>query len=64
MNQKALRTLEFNKIIEQLKTYALTEPGQQRCAGLVVDRIRVDRVGRHDLLPLRPFGVPDLDRDR
>ncbi len=35
MNQKALRTLEFNKIIEQLKTYALTEPGQQRCAGLV-----------------------------
>ena len=49
MNQKALRTLEFNKIIEQLKTYALTEPGQQRCAGLVpYDRIEQVERAQHE----------------
>ncbi len=35
MNEKALRTLEFNKIKEQLATLALTEPGQSRCESLV-----------------------------
>ena len=49
MNQKALRTLEFNKIIEQLKTYALTEPGQLRCAGLVpYDRIEQVERAQHE----------------
>ena len=39
-------------------------PGQRRVPGLAVQRRRVHRVGRHDRLPLRPFGVRDPDRDR
>ena len=49
MNQKALRTLEFTKIIEQLRTYALTEPGQQRCAALVpYDRMEQVERAQHE----------------
>ena len=34
MNQRALRTLEYNKIIDQLCELALTDPGRARCAAL------------------------------
>lgn len=34
MNQKALKTLEYYKIIEQLAEYASTEPGRALCLGL------------------------------
>ncbi len=34
MNERALRTLEYNKIIDMLCDLALTEPGQARCAAL------------------------------
>lgn len=34
MNSKVLRTLEFNKIIEQLASYASTEAGQNACRKL------------------------------
>src|SRR5699024_11641964 len=37
--------------------------GQQRCARLVLDGLGVDRVRGHDLFPLGPLGVADLDRD-
>ena len=39
-------------------------PGQRRVAGQLVQLGLVDRVGRHDLLPLGPLGVAHLDRDR
>ena len=35
--------------------------GQRGVARLVGEDLRVDRVGRHDLLPLGPFRVADLD---
>lgn len=35
MNEKALKTLEFYKIIEQLTTYASTPLGKERCQKLV-----------------------------
>lgn len=35
MNEKALRTLEFNKIRDQLSALALTVPGQKRCDTLM-----------------------------
>ena len=38
--------------------------GQRRVAGQRLELDRVDRVGRHDLLPLGPLGVADLDGDR
>ena len=34
MNQKALQTLEFDKIIEQLTTYASSPMGQKLCQDL------------------------------
>ena len=39
-------------------------PGQGRVARRPLELGRVDRVGGHDLLPLGPLGVADLDRDR
>lgn len=40
MNQKSLKTLEFNKILDQLSQLAVTEPGQLRCQALLpVDRV-------------------------
>ena len=43
-------------------------PGRGRVSGGVagqrLELDRVDRVGRHHLLPLGPLGVADLDRDR
>ena len=39
-------------------------PGQRRVAGQRGERGRVDRVGRHDRLPLGPLAVADPDRDR
>ena len=38
--------------------------GQRGVAGQRLELDGVDRVGRHDLLPLRPLGVADLDGDR
>ncbi len=35
MNEKSLRTLEYNKIIGLLAALALTEPGQARCEALL-----------------------------
>ena len=37
--------------------------GQRGVAGLVGEDFRVHGIGRHDLLPLGPFGVADLDGD-
>ena len=34
MNQKALKTLEYNKIIEQLVSHASSPTGQQKCREL------------------------------
>ncbi|MCR5031542.1 MAG: endonuclease MutS2 [Lachnospiraceae bacterium] len=34
MNEKALKTLEFNKIIDQLVTHASSDPGRKKCASL------------------------------
>ncbi|MCI8341821.1 MAG: endonuclease MutS2 [Firmicutes bacterium] len=34
MNEKALRTLEYNKIIEKLKNFAISPMGKELCAGL------------------------------
>ena len=39
-------------------------PGQRRVPGLAVQLARGHRVGRHDRLPLGPFGVGDPDRQR
>ena len=39
-------------------------PGQRGVAGEPGEDLGVDRVGRHDLLPLGPLGVADHDRDR
>ncbi len=36
-----------------------TGPGERRVAGPARDQLGVDRVGRHDRLPLRPLGVAD-----
>jgi hypothetical protein len=38
-------------------------PRQRRVAGERLELDGVDGVGRHDLLPLRPLGVADLDGD-
>ena len=38
--------------------------GQRGVAGQTGEDLRVDRVGRHDLLPLRPLGVAHHDRHR
>lgn len=35
MNEKALHTLEFDKIIRELAQYASSRPGRERCLGLV-----------------------------
>ena len=35
MNQKALNTLEYTKIIAQLEEYAASEPGKNLCRGLL-----------------------------
>ena len=35
MNKKALKTLEYNKIIEQLTSYAASEGGKRLCRELV-----------------------------
>ena len=35
MNEKALRTLEYDKIIERLKQQAGSETGRQLCAALL-----------------------------
>lgn len=44
MNQKALKTLEYNKIIDRLAEYASTEPGRAMCQSLTpsdcLDEIR------------------------
>ncbi len=49
MNEKALRTLEFNKIKEQLSALALTEPGQLRCENLVpYDRLEQVERAQHE----------------
>ena len=49
MNERALRTLEYNKIIEMLCELALTEPGQARCAGLKpYDRIEQVERAQHE----------------
>ena len=34
MNEKALKTLEFNKIIDQLVLHASSDPGRKKCATL------------------------------
>ena len=38
--------------------------GQRGVAGAALELDGVDRVGRHDLLPLRPLAVADAQRDR
>ena len=38
--------------------------GQRGVAAGLLEVTGVDRVGRHDLLPLRPLGVADVDRHR
>lgn len=49
MNEKALRTLEFHKIIQMLSTLALTEPGQKRCEALKpYDRIEQVERAQHE----------------
>ncbi|MDI9520690.1 MAG: endonuclease MutS2 [Bacillota bacterium] len=49
MNEKALRTLEFNKIKEQLSALALTEPGQMRCEALLpYDRLEQVERAQHE----------------
>lgn len=35
MNDRSLRTLEYVKVREQLASYALTQPGKERCLSLV-----------------------------
>ena len=35
MNEKALKTLEYNKIIDQLTEYAASAPGKEMCRNLV-----------------------------
>ncbi|SCG08123.1 hypothetical protein GA0115255_123515 [Streptomyces sp. Ncost-T6T-2b] len=39
-------------------------PGQRGVTGELGELLGVDRVGRHDLLPLGPLGVADHDGDR
>src|SRR6476661_6281951 len=39
-------------------------PGQRRVAGRSLEHLGVDRVGRHDGLPLGPLGVADPQRHR
>jgi len=49
VNEKALRTLEFHKIIDQLAALALTEPGQERCLRLKpYDRIEQVERAQHE----------------
>ena len=35
MNDKALKTLEYDKIISRLETYASSSMGKKRCASLL-----------------------------
>ena len=54
MNEKALKTLEYNKIIEMLCERATCGPGRKRCEALLPsDEIdNADRDGRRTLPPV------------
>ena len=54
MNQKALRILEFDKIINKLKDHATSEPGKRLAATLIpmtnLEEIRVAQTQTADAL--------------
>ncbi len=45
MNDRALRVLEFNKILERLSAYALSDPGKALCAALTPET-NIDEASR------------------
>ena len=62
MNQKALKTLEYYKIIDTLTEYASTEPGKRLCRELLPS-CDYQEILQNQQEPLRRLPVPDGQQD-
>ena len=63
MNTKALKTLEYDKIIRQLETYASSEMGRKLCRDLLPSSDYEEILARQDAKKAKNFAEADRIRD-